>query len=423
LTQLDETTGEPGGARDLDALLYLVQALARTQGVERRVGLFWAACASQQLAQDEPLNADKALVQGLLRSLPQELPWLACRHVDLPPGPEALRALRRELAIASPDAEVAYRRERRYVAAIEPLTLPAGEPAAPIERGDIYLIVGGLGGVGRELAALLLRHWDARLLLVGRAPHPSGTPGDGGLEGFARSAALERLAALGTVRYLQADICDETALELAVNGARAELGGPLAGVVHCAGMARDESVLEETPADLAGLLAAKVTGTQVLDQLLRRHGGGLFVHVASVNGWFGGARAGAYAAANRFQMAFSAEQRRDPSLHPVCIAFSLWDETGMSRGFQLKAASQAKGYMAIPPARAGAAFVAALAAGVSPVSSGWTRLVPWHWGRAGACNHVEDSPPTWCRRVRPRRLRSRPWQSAMPLPCLRTAAW
>ena len=56
---------------------------------------------------------------------------------------------------------------------------------------------------------------------------------------------------------------------------------------------------------------------------------------------------GAYAAANSFLDAFSDYQRAQSQLHSYCLAWSMWDEMGMSRGYQMKQLTQAKGYIAV----------------------------------------------------------------------------
>ena len=42
------------------------------------------------------------------------------------------------------------------------------EQPLPFRRGGLYLLSGGLGGIGVEVAKYLLKQYQARLLLVGR---------------------------------------------------------------------------------------------------------------------------------------------------------------------------------------------------------------------------------------------------------------
>ncbi|NER50688.1 MAG: KR domain-containing protein, partial [Symploca sp. SIO1A3] len=126
-------------------------------------------------------------------------------------------------------------------------------------------------------------------------------------------------------------------------------GGKLDGVIHLAGVLHEQLLSAETQATVAKVLRPKVLGTWVLHQLLKDYGDGLFIHFASVNGFFGGTTVGAYAAANSFQTAFCNYQIAHSNLQSYCLAWSMWDETGMSQGYQMKELTRAKGYYAISP--------------------------------------------------------------------------
>ena len=73
----------------------------------------------------------------------------------------------------------------------------------------------------------------------------------------------------------------------------------------------------------------------------------LFLNFSSVNGFFGGSQAGAYAAANRFLDAFS-QTLRQGGVPCINLAWSMWDDVGMSKGFALKEFSRQQGYYALP---------------------------------------------------------------------------
>src|SRR6185369_11392394 len=68
----------------------------------------------------------------------------------------------------------------------------------------------------------------------------------------------------------------------------------------------------------------------------------------SVNGFFGGFSAGAYATANAFLSSF-AENQRDRGIRSHCLSWSSWEDTGMSRGLATKDAAAARGFRSIAP--------------------------------------------------------------------------
>ncbi len=157
---------EPG---DLLHILQLGQALAR---VGTEIELVVVAEGVEDVTGAETLRPDRAMVRGPLLTLPQEHAELRCRLVDVSTEPSGgLAALVDDLIeeIDRGDERfVAWRTGRRWVPTYESVPLPAPMPA-PIRAGGVYLITGGLGGIGLILARDLARRHGARLALTGRS--------------------------------------------------------------------------------------------------------------------------------------------------------------------------------------------------------------------------------------------------------------
>jgi acyl carrier protein len=101
-------------------------------------------------------------------------------------------------------------------------------------------------------------------------------------------------------------------------------------------------------------------GSWNLYQLVKNKPGRLFISFASVNGFFGGVGVSAYAAANSFLTALTDFQQARDSLDSYCFSWSMWDELGMSRHYQLKELSRKRGYHSIPAQQGLSSFLAAL---------------------------------------------------------------
>jgi KR domain-containing protein len=177
---LDTPAATAGGGLDPDAaalpsasLLLLVQALSTTPagGVPR---LLVASRGCQPAAPGgtgvpHPLGA---VMWGLLKSVPIENALLPLRCVDLDPaGGELVEPLLAEMAVDSPDVEVAYRQGRRLVRRLA--EVPAASP--PLRRDRLalredatYLVTGGTGGLGLRVAGLLVERGARRVVLVAR---------------------------------------------------------------------------------------------------------------------------------------------------------------------------------------------------------------------------------------------------------------
>lgn len=160
----------------------------------------------------------------------------------------------------------------------------------------MYLITGGAGGVGAALARDLAGRGRPTLVLAGRSAEPP-------------TGLLSELRALGaTVAYRAADVSREVDVDALLAG----LPG-LDVLIHAAGVVRPGTLRAKTPDEVAGVLAAKTRGTELLARGLLKHDlrpslcvG--FSSVASVLPGLSGA-IGDYAAANAYLDAFAAAER------------------------------------------------------------------------------------------------------------------
>ncbi|MGI5372898.1 amino acid adenylation domain-containing protein [Streptomyces sp. CA-251387] len=249
----------------------------------------------------EQARPTQALLHGFTLALPEEHKGLAARSVDLSSRDTLdarVDALERELWSAhepGADGAFAWRSGRRLS------RTPTAAPDAPtaldaLPSDGTYLITGGAGGLGSALARDLAGRGACRLILTGRS---ETAPDD----------LLAELRAQGArVRYHTADVADEAA----VDALFATLP-PLDGVFHAAGTVRPGTLRAKTDGEIEQVLAAKVRGTVLLAEALRRHGRTpavcvAFSSVSSVLPGLAGAL-GDYAAANAFLDAFAAAER------------------------------------------------------------------------------------------------------------------
>ncbi|GGP46164.1 non-ribosomal peptide synthetase [Streptomyces calvus] len=321
-------------------LLAFARALAARTGRPRTVDLVHVTAGALAVHPDDRPSPAHAMAGALLKSLAEEIGGLRCTHLDLAADDgDPLPVLLAETATAPSDTEVAHRGGHRYVRRLAPLpdTPPRTQPPA---RDGFTLVSGGLGGVGGEVAAHLLRTTGTRLLILGRTPLPEP---DVPATASARGAALRRLRELGEVRYACADVTDLAQVRAAVDAAAEAWGVPLTSVLHLAGTLVERPVGELDPATWRRALRAKADGAWTLHRLTEHHPVDSFLTFSSVNGWFGGALNAAYAAANAYLDALALHRRR-LGLPAQSLAWSMWRDRGMSRGYGLTALTEARGY-------------------------------------------------------------------------------
>lgn len=306
----------------------------------------------------DTVQDSSAMLSGLLRTAAAEFTSVSIGLVGLENDAPA-DALMRELESAGRDPECVWRSDGRWVRRLEQVqerTFASADP--PFRRGGLYLITGGLGGIGREVARYLRDEHDAKLLLVGRRPLTGADPE--GQEDHERARFLDSLDdSSGAVGYQQVDITDHDALASAVAAAEENASGGLAGILHLAGVFEERPLSEETPDGMHGASAAKVVGTRNLVRLVREKPDVAFIGFSSVNGYFGGYGAGSYSAANAW-LERAVEGLILEGRDARYLAWSLWDEVGMSRDYALKHATVRRGFHVIPPAIGLDAFRAAV---------------------------------------------------------------
>lgn len=327
------------------SLLFFVQALAKTQVSQDLVQLLFVSSYTQSTQPTDKIAYEKSPVLGVVKTIPQEIPWLNCRHIDLPPDSVQVEGnhILQELQILSKDQEVAYRNGQRFVAGLEKVKLKdKPKQELPFKPGRIYLISGGLGGVAIEIAKYLIKFFNAKLLLLGRTPLPSTDVVSKTISD--KIKAYQELRQLGSVVYETVDICDFQAVQQVVEKVKANWGSQLDGVIHLAGTYHEQMLVDETPQSLAAILDPKVLGAWVLHQVLKKQGKGVFISFSSLASFFGGATISAYAAANNFLESFNQYQRSIGGLHSYCFAWTIWRDTGINKGYQRQEITRAQGF-------------------------------------------------------------------------------
>ena len=335
-----------GLAESEDRAFYSLLAFAQALGREDLASPLRITAVSsglQRVGDEQALVPERALLLGPVHVIPREYPNVACRSIDVvsaePGGWRESRLVDQLMAeITSDGAEsvVAYRGVDRWVQRFEPVSLPAGR-ASRVREGGVYVITGGLGGMGLVLAEHLARTARAKLVLVGRSAFPSR---DSWADWIRTHGTSDRTAQIirqlmsieatgGQVLVHQADITDAAQVQGAVERAQSEFG-TINGVLHAAGTI-DDGVLQLKTRDAAArVLAPKVRGTLLLDEALRGIPLDFFAVFSSISSVAGIAGQVDYAAANAYLDAFAHERMAREGSLTVAIGWSSWQQVGMA---------------------------------------------------------------------------------------------
>jgi non-ribosomal peptide synthase protein (TIGR01720 family) len=348
------------------SLLFLAQALgeqviAQALGTEKMSDDLHLTIVSnnmQKVFAEEQPRPEKSTLLGACKVIPQEYPHLTCRSIDVRLATslnerESVLAeqLLAELKSKMPDQIIAYRGRERWTQSFEPVRLngPARRPLRLRERG-VYLITGGLGGVGLELAEYLASTLQAKLALIGRSSFPTRASWPEWLAGHdernAVSQKIGRLMALekagAELLILSADVTSQPQLEAAVAETTRKFG-EINGVIHAAGITPSSLIQRKTREMAAMVLAPKVAGTLTLHAIFQHAGLDFFLLCSSLRALIGGPGNIDYCAANAFLDAFARRHNNDTDSSLISVNWDGWVDIGMSRDARASAGPGAEG--------------------------------------------------------------------------------
>ena len=338
----DLAAWDVGAVQNFYSLLFLAQAL--TFEVDQ-VRLTAIGTAIEALPGERELHPEKSALMGVCRVLPREMPGASCSVLDVvvPPAKSTAEALLAdrllgELCSSKSDPLVILRDGGRWVQRFDPLALdPAPHMRSWLRPGGVYLVTGGLGGIGLELMQHLALHAKARLVCVGRSAMPQESAWDRWLQDHGADDSTSRkiekvraLRALGAeVMLAAADVTDRDAMADLVTEATRRFGR-INGVFHCAGVLKDQLIALRAPETQSAVLSVKAKGALVLQSLFRDGDLDVLVNFSSVSSILGLAGQVDYTAANAVLDAVAkARTARGSRTRTVSINWNAWKEVGM----------------------------------------------------------------------------------------------
>jgi acyl transferase domain-containing protein/thioesterase domain-containing protein/acyl carrier protein len=335
--------------RGFYGVLYLVTELSKA-GLLEGVAVDVISSGMQAVGDEKLACPNKATVLGPLRVLPKEYEGLQIRSIDLPvPVKTPRRGFLSRSRVASPAEPAALlaellARPRACMLALRGelcfeqthVSTPVREgDAASIKEGGVYLITGGLGGIGFALARRMASR-GCRLAIVGRTALPKRAQRETWLRlhGSDDSVSLmirrvQELENLGAeVLLTPADVSDPEAMKAVLQTIEGVFGR-VDGVIHAAGLLRDGLAETKTADEIGTVLAPKAHGARVLDTLFADRRLDFFVTCSSTSTAIGPAGQVDYVAANAYLNAHAKLRRAEG--HPVtALNWGIWAELGMA---------------------------------------------------------------------------------------------
>jgi acyl transferase domain-containing protein/NADPH:quinone reductase-like Zn-dependent oxidoreductase len=180
-----------------------------------------------------------------------------------------------------------------------------------------YLLIGGLGGLGRAMASWMVNCGAKNLIFASRS-------------GLAKQSARDLVKDLevkgARVAVFECDVGNVEQLDCVLTQG-AKMMPPIRGVIQSAMVMRNSFFQNMTLEDYSASLAPKVQGTWNLHNCLPKDTLDFFIMLSSAVGIIGNASQAAYAAASTFQDAF-ASYRTNLGLPAVSLDLGMIDDVG-----------------------------------------------------------------------------------------------
>ena len=300
-------------------------------------GTWWVTrdCQGPGTSGLAPATTAQAAVWGLARTLWQEHPELDPHLVDLEGGTSPEEMAEQVLSLISADSrqdQVAFRGGRPMVPRLVRAPPSVFTSGSRWRADSSYLITGGLGELGLEVARVMVEGGAKRVVLASRTPMPLRTTWATQEHPPSLSRRIEKVRALeqlgASVHLLALDVADDAALRTALSEFKREGWPPVRGVIHCAGTLDNHLLRDLTWESFWAVASGKAVGAWNLHELFPKVEE--TVYFSSVVPILPQAGQGNYAAANACLDGLAAV-RSAAGAPTVSLGWGPWQRAGLVR--------------------------------------------------------------------------------------------
>ncbi|KML70142.1 type I polyketide synthase [Pectobacterium peruviense] len=320
--------------------LYLQQALVNENLLDD-LHVIFATSNTFSVMGERVTSPENALLVGPSRVFYHEYPEVQCHLVDVDLKQNAAQPdelaqwLIAESHIATHGNLVAYRGNQRWEESYQAVHLKQDTIGLPAElkNDGVYLITGGLGGLGILVANHLSEQSNATIILTYRTELPPREEWQTWLQQHPvddaiseKLASILRLEARGNhVHLAQVDVSN-------YRGMRDVLSAfpQIDGVFHTAGVPGGGIIPLKSDADCASVLDPKVAGSLILDELLQDKQPDFFVLFSSITAIVGDEARIDYCSGNAFMDAFAHYRNQRRRGRTVSLNWGQWGDVGMA---------------------------------------------------------------------------------------------
>ncbi len=320
--------------RGVNSLFRLCKAIMNRRMLGAISLVIIAKHANKVLQTREAINPENAAMFGLVKVLAKEYSNIRFKCLDIDDSTLPSTIYNEMLDLK--DDYITLRNGKRYIEEFDILNIEElPDNKLQIRSGGVYLITGGLGGIGLEMCRYLASKAEVNIAIVGRSVIPNRdaweliSKEENNEKLIKKLEIIKEIEQVGSnVMYYSADVASETEISKVLCQVR-EKWGVINGIIHSAGIAGEGLALRKKESIFKQVLSPKVQGTWLLDHLTAKDKLDFLVLFSSNNTLEGMQGQSDYTSANSYLDAFSA-YRTGIDKRTITINWPAWKETGMA---------------------------------------------------------------------------------------------
>jgi amino acid adenylation domain-containing protein len=276
--------------------------------------------------ENDAVSVTQSPLWGLRKVIALEHPEINSMVVDFSPrdSEDEVTALWEELYSNDNEQEIAFRNKHKYVPRL--VRTPVSNKGLSFDNSinisstGTYIVTGGLGGSGLEMARWLSENGAHHIVLISR-----NEPSEIGVK---KINNIEKSGCVISVK--KADISDQKGLTGIFNSLRESMP-PIKGIFHLAGVLEEGDILRQDLATIGNVMGPKIEGAWNIHLLTLKDPLDFFVLFSSISSLWGGHGLGAYTAANTF-LDTLVHYRKMKGLPALCVNWGAFSHVGMIAG-------------------------------------------------------------------------------------------
>ena len=246
--------------------------------------------------------------------------------------------INRLLKKESDDNLEVLRKNKYFIEDYEQVSLPVSIENNTFKDNGVYLITGGLGGIGKELALHIAKFQGVKLILVGRTKLPEKSNWENWLSNHQgddliseKIKLIKKIEKSGAqVLYFNVDISNNLLLNEIVQKS-VEYFGKINGILHCAGKPDGVLIRNRTKEISEDIFSSKYYGTIELCELFKERSPEFIILFSSLNSIIGIPGQAGYTAANLFLDRYADYMKSKSGLNIKSVNWDQWTNIGMAK--------------------------------------------------------------------------------------------